>query len=125
MQYNTNFNDVLNKSPIALSEWPLQEFSVQIPQVVVTPDDMKLASETLLKLASIYSYVMALSSYAKLKTREAKRYLSKEEHEDMVDRKEVLENFTKAVQQSYAAVSRAVTIYIENNNELKMGRGVS
>ena len=124
MQYDMNFNSILSKTPLDLSDWLLKEFPVQIPEVIVTPDDMTKAGETLLRLASIYSYLMALSTHAKLKTREAKRYLSKEEHEDMVDRKEVIENFTEAVKQGYAAISRAVTIYIENSNELRMGRSV-
>ena len=125
MQYETNFDNLLTKSPMDLSVWLLNEFPVQIPEMIVTSEDMENAGKTLLYLASVYSYLSALSSHAKLKTREAKRFLSKEEHEDMVDRKELIENFKESIKHSYAAVSRAVTIYIENNAELKMSRGTT
>ncbi len=125
MQYTDNFDNILQKSPLSLLNWLYEEFNVEVPQIVVSQDDMKAASEALLKLSSYYSYLMGLLSYSKIKVREAKRTKSKEEHEDMVDRKDVLENFKEAIKHSYAAVSRAVTIYIENNAELKMGRGSS
>ncbi len=123
MQYNFNFDAILQKSPLELLNYLLSDFSVQVPEVIVNASDMERASETLLKLSGMYSYLMALLSYTRIQTREAKRSLSKEEYEDMVDRKEVIQNFTDAVKQNYSAVSRAVTIYIENNAELKMSRG--
>lgn len=123
MQYSNNFSSILDKQPIDLLEWLLNNFTVEIPQVVISAEDMTKASETMLQLSGMYSYLMALSSYCKIQTRLAKRALPKEQYEDMVDRKEVIQNFTDAIKQSYTAVSRAVTIYIENNNELRMGRG--
>jgi len=120
---NTNFDKTLDKEPIELLNWLLGNFNTEIPGVIVSMNDMTKAGETLLKLSGYYSYLMALLSYCKIKTRDAKRNKSKEEYENMVDKKEVLQNFTDAVKQNYSAVSRAVTIYIENNNELKMGRG--
>lgn len=123
MQYNSNLDQTLSKPPIELLNWLLNEFSIEIPEVIATPQDMENASQILLHLSGAYSYLMALLSYAKLKTREAKRNLSKEEYEDMVDRRDVIDNVKDIVKQNYAAVSRAVTICIENNNELKMGRG--
>ncbi len=123
MQYNTNFNEILEKRPAELLDWLLDNFYTDIPSVIASIEDMTTASETLLMLSGYYSYLMALSSYTKIQTREAKRNLSKEEYEDMVDRKEIIQNITEVVKQNYSAVSRAVTIHIENNNELKMGRG--
>lgn len=123
MQYNKDYKSIMQKKPLELLNWLLSEFSVQIPEAVVTADDIKKASEILLQLSNTYSYLVTLTSYAKLATREAKRNLPKEEYEDMVDRRDVLQNFSDITKQSYAAVSRAVTIYIENNNELRMSRG--
>ncbi len=84
---------------------------------------MEKAGQVLLRLSGAYSYLMAFLSHAKIRVRETKRNCSKEEYEDMVDRRDVIENIKDVVKQNYTAVSRAVTIYIENNNELKMGRG--
>ncbi len=125
MKYNSDFNCILEKEPTDLLEWLLSNFSVPVPELVVTMDDMSSASETLLKLSGIYSYLMTLLSYAKVKTRELERLKEKDLYEDMVDRKEVIQNFSDAVKQSYTAVSRAVTIRIENNNELRMGQGAA
>lgn len=123
MQKNDSFNSVLSKDPTELLYWLIETFNTDIPTTIASSDDMKAASETLLNLSGTYSYLMALLSYAKIQTRETKRNKSKELYEDMVDRKEVIQNFTDVVKQNYSAVSRAVTIYIENNNELKMARG--
>ena len=45
---------------------------------------------------------------------------AKSDYEDMIDRRDTIEGVTNAVKQQYAAVSRAVTIHIENNQELRM-----
>lgn len=123
MQYNSNFDQVLSKQPIELLNWLLDEFSIDIPSIIVTTQDMENASKVLLRLSGAYSYLMALLSYAKIRTREVKRSSQKEKYEDMVDRRDVIENVKDVVKQNYTAVSRAATICIENNNELKMGRG--
>ncbi len=125
--YQESFDNLLKKTPLEVVNYLIKNLSVKIPDAVVTPDDMKMASESMLKLSGYYSYLMTLKSYTKIKVREAareaKKTKNKEEHEDMVDRMEAINNYTEAIKQTYAAVSRAVTIYIENNNELRMGKG--
>lgn len=120
-----NIKNVLSKEPSDLLNWLISNFTVRTPELVITMEDMSRASESLLKLSGIYTYLMTLVSYAKVMTREYKRSGDKTAHEDMVDRKEILQNYADAIKQEYQAVSRAVTIRIENNNELKMGRGVA
>ena len=41
-------------------------------------------------------------------------------YEDMVDKKDIIENKSKAIKQAYSGISRAVSVKIENNQELKM-----
>ena len=60
-------------------------------------------------------------SYAKVNARLAKREGNKQKYEDAVDKKEIIQNMTDSIKQQYAALSRAVTIRIENNQELKIG----
>ena len=40
--------------------------------------------------------------------------------QDMVDKKEAVEAKMKAIHQAYCGVSRAITVKMENNNELRM-----
>lgn len=114
------YDTVISMEPEKLIDYMFDTFVEDVPVSIVSIEDMKKASELLLKLSSSYSYLCALLSYAKVKCREAKRNLSKAEYEDMVDKKDIISNITEAVKHQYAAVSRSVTIHIENNNELKM-----
>lgn len=114
------YSDILNMSPTQLFEWITKEFIIQIPAQIHSIEDMDYAATTLLKLSSHYSYLNSLLSYAKIRTRECKRSGDRIEYEDMVDKKEIIQNMTDSVKQQYAAVSRSVTIRIENNQELRM-----
>jgi len=117
--YN-NFDTILQKEPLTLLNWLIENFMVEIPNVIVTVEDMENASRLLLLTTSNYSYLCALLSYSKALARQLKRDGNKELYEDMVDKREAIQNITDAVKQSYSAISRAVTIHIENNQELKM-----
>ena len=118
-----NYEEILQMPVRELMVWLINEFSTDCPEMIATIDDMDNASKILLKLSSYYSYLCALMSYAKVATREAKRSGDKIFYEDMVDKKEAIEHMTDAVKQRYNAISRAVTIHIENNNELHMNGG--
>lgn len=115
-----DMNAILNMEPVMLLKWLSNEFSVDIPKEIVSVEDMDRAAKTLLQLSTQYSYLQTLLSYAKVATREAKRTGDKQYYEDMVDRKEIIQNKVDSIKQNYAAVSRSVTIRIENNQELRM-----
>lgn len=87
---------------------------------IVTLDDFKNASAVLIDLSNTYSYLCTLLSYAKVYVRKAKRELTKIEQENMIDRRDIIQGMVESVKHKYNGVSRAVTIYIENANELKM-----
>ncbi len=110
----------LQMSPKDLLDYLVQEYTYDLPDEIMTPEEMNEASRLLLRLSGEYSYLVSLLSYAKIDARDAKRTRSKEEYEDAVDRKEIIANITDAVKQRYAAISRAVTIHVENNRELHM-----
>ncbi len=117
----TWFEHLLSLSPTELCDWLLNEFYIeQFPDTILTTEDMEKAGELLLRLTNYYSYLHVLLSKAKVLTRVLKRSGDKDAYEDMVDRKEVVQNVTDAIKQQYAAISRAVTIRIENNRELMM-----
>lgn len=115
-----NYAQILDMESMDLISWLSNTFSVKMPQKISTIADMENASDLLLKLSSYYSYLCTLLSYAKVMVRNAKRNREKEEYEDLIDKKEIIQNKTDVVKQQYAAISRAVTIQIENNAELRM-----
>ena len=118
-----DYISILNMEPEKLLDWLNNEFTVQIPEEILSIEDMNEAARILLQLSNSYSYLCTLSSYAKIAARQAKRYGEKMDYEDAVDRKKIIQNMTDCIKQQYAAVSRSVTIRIENNQELRMTSG--
>lgn len=114
------YDEMLKKDPIKLAKELEEECLVQIPQAVVTIEDMNEASRLMLHLSASFAYLNMLSSYAKIRTRELKRAGNKEEYEKMIDRKDVILAVTDATKQLYSGLSRSVTIKIEGNHELSM-----
>lgn len=119
-----NISKIFEKEPEDLLNWILDTFPVLRENIeeIHTIEDMEKASNSLVTLTNTYSYLCTLLSYAKVNVRRAKRELSKAEHEDMIDRKDILQSMVDLTKQKYAAISRAVTIKIENNHELQMNR---
>ena len=118
-----DYKKILNLEPTELIEWLMKEFYIEIPNQVISFEDMETASTVLIKLSTYYSYLCTLLSYAKINARITKREGSKTEYEDAVDKKEIIQNMTDSIKQQYAALSRTVTIKIENNQELRIGAG--
>lgn len=115
-----NYKEILSTPPELLIDWLEEHFYTDIPCEVVSKEDMEVAAKLLLKLSAYYSFLCSLLTRAEIATRQAKRELGKLEYEDMVDRKKAISNAVDIVKQQYQAVSRAVTIHIENMKELNM-----
>lgn len=115
-----NYNNLLSMDPKDLLDWLLQNFTVELPTEIISIEDMNNASKLLLQLTSFFSYMNSLSSAAKIAKREAKRNATTEEYQNMVDRADIIQNMVDVIKQQYAAISRAVTIHIDNNTELRM-----
>lgn len=115
-----NYNNLLSMDPNDLLDWLLQNFTVELPTEIISIEDMNNASKLLLQLTSFFSYMNSLSSAAKIAKREAKRNATTEEYQNMVDRADIIQNMVDVIKQQYAAISRAVTIHIDNNTELRM-----
>ena len=114
-----DYKNILNMQPIDLVTWLHNQFDIDVPAQITSIEDMDDASIILLTLSSYHSYLLELLSYAKCLTRQAKRELAKTDYEDMVDRKDAIQNMVDDIDQKYKAISRAITIKIENNAELK------
>lgn len=115
------FDILLSMPPKKFLSWLDKNFYIKLPTYAVNDaEDMTNAAQLMTILTNRYSYLCSFLSYAKIATREAKRNGGKAAYEDMVDKRDSIETMVSAVKQEYAAVSRAVTIHVENNAELKM-----
>lgn len=120
------YKDIIKMDPYDLIDFLTRTLTVKMPDHIDSIEDMNNASKLLLKLSSNYSYICPLQSHAKIATRIAKRNKSKDDpdstidYEDMVDKKEIIDNVADCIKQEYNAISRAVTIKIESNRELQM-----
>ena len=115
--------DLLDLPPKELLKYLFTEFnkeSDKVPRDIETVDDMIAARRKMLRFSAEYSYLVELLSCAKIMTRELKRTGTKEEYEDMIDRREVIANCLSMVDKKYTAISRVVTIKQECNRELNM-----
>ena len=114
-----DYNHILRMEPMELIDWLTNEFSVDMPQEIITVEDMENASKLLLKLSGSYAYLSVLLAHAKIATRALKK-IDKTKYEVMMDRRDAISSMAEAVKQEYAGVSRGVAIKIENNRELQM-----
>ena len=115
-----SYDEILSKEPKEFLRWLVVTFSITIIKHILTADDLKIASSALLKLSGYYSYLVTLQTYAKIETRNKKRYSDKKTYEDYIDKKEAIFNMIEIVKQEYASISRAVTIYQNIVAELRM-----
>ena len=115
------FNNLLSLEPGELLIWLENNFREDIPTSITNKEDLKKAGELLGKTTNIYSYLVSLSLFAKLKVREAKKNkIDKDEIDKCVDRKEIITQFAETIKCQYNAISRMVTVKKQIDDEMKM-----
>lgn len=137
--------EILSMNPTELVDWLNKEFELEVPTKLETIEELKGASKLLSKTTNTYSYLMSVSSYAKISVREKKRESDKAsklakankdktledelnlaaakaklEYENMVDRKEAIDNQADIANKQYNAISRMIAVKREINTELQM-----
>lgn len=116
-----HYNSILSLEPQELLMWLNETFMEEIPTSVTSIDELKKAGAMLGKLTNIYSYLTAMSLFAKLKVREAKKNkIDKEEIDKCVDRKEIIASFAETVKCQYTAISRMITVKKQIDDEMRM-----
>lgn len=114
------YDAVLTKDPIDFFYWIREEFIEKVPYSFETVEDIQNIGNLLILITNRYSYLVSLLSYTKILTRTLKRENNKKEYEDMVDRKESIQNAVDTLKLQYNSLSRLITIKQEINKELKM-----
>lgn len=118
---NITYSNLLNMKPKDLMIWIEKNYSCDIPTVIETVDDLKNAGVLLGKLTNIYSYLMSMATFAKLSVRESKKMgLTKDEVNDCIDRRDILDNYAATVKMQYTAISRMITVKKQIDEEMKM-----
>ena len=117
----SQFENILSLDPEDLLQWLNSNFLEDIPIAINNVEDLKNAGVLLGKLTNIYSYLVSLSMFAKLKVREAKKDKENKENIDKaVDRKEIIKSYADVIKCQYNAVSRMVTVKKQIDEEMKM-----
>lgn len=122
------YKEIFELNNFQFLKWLKMQFPVDMPKEVTSADEMELASKQMLALSAEYSYISEISSYAKVYCRELKRLSDNDKddpqlksfYEDMVDKREAIDNKMAAIKQAYNGISRAVSVRIENNQELRL-----
>ncbi len=122
IENNTSqFENILTLEPADLLIWLNDNFLENIPTSITNIDDLKRSGELLGKLTNIYSYLLSLSLFAKLKVREAKKdKTNKEEIDKAIDRRDIISTYADTIKCQYNAVSRMVTVKKQIDDEIKM-----
>lgn len=117
----SQFENILTLEPEDLLRWLHENFLEDVPTSISTIDELKAAGVSLGRLTNIYSYLVSLSLFAKLKVREVKKNKeSKEIIDKAVDRKEIINSYADVIKCQYTAVSRMVTVKKQIDEEIKM-----
>lgn len=101
----------------------MQLYQIAISTEITSSDGAKDASRTLGDLSNLYSDLSALLSAAKIQKRIKKREKETALYEDLIDKEAIIEVTLKSLDLQYKALSKAISLYMENMKELYMLQG--
>lgn len=119
-----NYTDLYEISVENLNKWLDKKFYITIPRGLETISDMQEAGRLLGQLSNDYAYLAMLLSYAKMFVRAEKRKGKdfKASYEDMIDKRDIIDEMTSVVKMQYQAISRMITVKQEIQEELNMSK---
>lgn len=121
---NYTFQEIYDEDSYMITEKLTKEFSYELPEFLDNPEDLRKAGVLLGELCSAYSYLVQLASFGKLLVRELKRKKApKDEIDNAIDKRDIINNLSDIIKLQYNTVSRMVSIKQQINYELKMSDG--
>lgn len=121
---NYTFQEIYDEDSYMITEKLTKEFSYELPEFLDNPEDLRKAGVLLGELCSAYSYLVQLASFGKLLVRELKRKKApKDEIDNAIDKRDIINNLSEIIKLQYNTVSRMVSIKQQINYELKMSDG--
>ena len=118
-----SYLDILAMDPLVFLNY-LEQFKTDVSCDVDSAESMSEAGKKLGIVANTYAFLTSLYSYAGVMKRQLSRDGKTTDYQDMVDKEEALERTMKAVDMQYKALSKAITVHIENNKELFYTDGI-
>lgn len=112
-----SYEDVLKMDSLVFAAH-IDGFLSNIDISILTTEDAQAATTELGELSNRYAYLSSLSNHAKLYKRRLRRAGNVSDYEDMIDKEAMIAEAMSSVDRQYRALSKAITVHIENNKEL-------
>lgn len=112
-----SYEDVLKMDSLVFAAH-IDGFLSNINISILTTEDAQAATTELGELSNRYAYLSSLSNHAKLYKRRLRRAGNVSDYEDMIDKEAMIADAMSSVDRQYRALSKAITVHIENNKEL-------
>lgn len=112
-----SYEDVLKMDSLVFAAH-IDGFLSNIDISILTTEDAQAATTELGELSNRYAYLSSLSNHAKLYKRRLRRAGNVSDYEDMIDKEAMITDAMSSVDRQYCALSKAITVHIENNKEL-------
>lgn len=112
-----SYEDVLKMDSLVFAAH-IDGFLSNINISILTTEDAQAATTELGELSNRYAYLSSLSNHAKLYKRRLRRAGNVADYEDMIDKEAMIADAMSSVDRQYRALSKAITVHIENNKEL-------
>lgn len=109
------YKEILSMNGMEFLSWLESKFSYEIPSHIETPDDIQYELDCMTVYAGANEYLQTVSSYAKILGRSFKRMGKeyKKDYEDIIDKREAVENKIDSIKLAYQTVNKAVTVAVE------------
>lgn len=115
-----NCRDLLNMDTFKLIEYLYKEYVFDLPEVLLSVDDLQKAISLSSTLAGNYAYLATVGEYAKIIVRESKGKITKEQLNELIGKRDIIVQSAENCKMQYNALSRMITIKQEINRELSM-----
>lgn len=112
-----SYEDVLKMDSLVFAAH-IDGFLSNIDISILTTEDAQAATTELGELSNRYAYLSSLSNHAKLYKSRLRRAGNVSDYEDMIDKEAMITDAMSSVDRQYRALSKAITVHIENNKEL-------
>lgn len=112
-----SYEDVLKMDSLVFAAH-IDGFLSNIDISILTTEDAQAATTELGELSNRYAYLSSLSNHAKLYKRRLRRAGNVSDYENMIDKEAMIADAMSSVDRQYRALSKAITVHIENNKEL-------
>lgn len=115
-----SLSEILDMDPINLAYSMAEAYYIDIPTQIDDIESMEKAGIMLGDLTNKYSYLLSLLVVLKVYVRQAKKEKEKEKYEELIAKRDTIQDVADMVKQQYNAISRMISTKSEINREINM-----